>query len=275
MIKRIEITSSKIKKEVKLLLISDIHKSKYIKKDNLIKLKEKIKEDFKSIDYIIISGDVIDSPKYLIKEEFIKELTSSLKEFIENKTTYIVLGNHDITGFNPKEEYSYTILNMIDNVKCLNNEDIININNISIIGFCPNINYYKKRYNKKNEFLKQFKEFKLDKINKNKYNILITHDPSSILEISSNNSEYINDIDLVISGHMHNGLAPRKLHNIMNHRGLVGPYYTFFPKYAHGSIKVKDTNFIIVGAVNPIIKAPIYNKVYGPDAVILTLKKDE
>ena len=276
MIKRIEIGSSKIKKEVKLLLISDIHKTKYMKKDNLLKLKELLKEDFKSIDYIIISGDVIDSPKQLIKKEFIEELTKSLKEFIEDKQTYIVLGNHDITGYNPKEEYLFNILNSISNIKCLTNEDIIDINDISIQGFSPNIEYYKKFHGKKCEFEKQFKELKTQKINKNKFNILVTHDPSAIVEISTKNDEFIDkNIDLVISGHMHNGLVPRKLQNIMNHRGIVGPYKTFFPKYAHGTIKINNTNFIIVGAVNPTVELPLYNKIYGPDSVILTLKKDE
>ena len=275
MIKRIEKTSPKIKKEVKLLLISDIHKNKNVKEDNLIKLKKKIK-NFKEIDYIIISGDVIDTPKHLIKKEFINELINSIKIFIENKPTYIVLGNHDMVGTNPKEEYLYKILNSIDNVKCLDNEEIINLKDISIKGFAPSKSYFKKHYNRKNEFKRQFIENKADKFTDKKYNILITHDPASIIELGIEDNELLdNNIDLVISGHMHNGLVPRKLQTIMNHRGLVGPYYTFFPKYAHGIINIKNTSFIIVGAVNPIIKFPIYNRIYGPDAIVLTLKKDE
>ena len=275
MIKRIEITSPKVKKEVKFLLISDIHKSKYIKKDNLLKLKKDLK-DFDSIDYILIAGDIIDSPKYLIKEEFIEELKTSLKEFIEDKPTYIVLGNHDIVGDKPEDEYSYQILNSIDNIMCLKNEEIIDIDDISIKGFCPKLTYYTKHHSNKNEFEKQFKELKTHKFNKNKFNILLTHDPVSIIKISTKNNECIdNKIDLVISGHMHNGLTPRIIHKVTNHRGLVGPYYTFFPRYAHGTIKIKDTNFIILGAVNPIIKAPLYNKLYGYDATILTIKKDK
>ena len=276
MIKRIEIHSSKIKEEVKILLISDIHKSAHVKKDNIIRLKKDLKKDFKSIDYIIISGDVIDSPKHLIKEEFINELITSIKYFIEDKPTYIVLGNHDITESNPKEEYLFNILNNISNIKCLTNEEIINLKEISLKGFIPKLNYYRKHYNRKNEFKKQFEEVKAEKFNNKKYNILITHDPSSIIELSSSNNEIIDsNTDLVISGHMHNGLVPRKLQSIMNHRGLVGPYYTFFPKFAHGTLKINNTNYIIVGAVNPIIRMPIYNRIYGADAVILTLKKDK
>ena len=275
MIKRIEITSPKIKKEVKLLLISDIHKSKHVKKDNLSKLKEDLK-DFDSIDYILITGDVIDSPKHLIKEKFIEELKTSLKDFIEDKPTYIVLGNHDIVGDKPEDEYSYQILNSIDNIKCLTNEEIININDISIKGFCPTIKYYTKHHGNKNEFKRQFKELKTQEFNKNKFNILLTHDPSSIIKISTKNNECLdNKIDLVVSGHMHNGLTPRCIQNILNHRGIFGPYYTFFPRYAHGNLKIKDTNFIILGAVNPIIKSPLYNKLYGYDAIVLTIKKDK
>lgn len=274
MIKRIEITSPKITKEVKLLLISDIHKNKYIKKDNLIKLKKQI-NDFKEIDYIIISGDVIDTPKHLTKNEFIEELKNTLTEFIENKQTYIVLGNHDILGEKPEEEYSYSIFNSIKNIKCFNNEENISINGINFYGFCPTKKYYTKHHSNKNEFEKQFNEYKTHKFNNKNYNILITHDPSSIIKLGIKNNEILENIDIVISGHMHNGLVPRKLHNIMNHRGIFGPYRTLFPRYAHGIVKIKDTTIIIVGAVNSVIKAPIYNKLYGADAIILTLKKDE
>lgn len=276
MIKRIEIKSPKIKKEVKLLLISDIHKNRYIKKDNLKKLKKDLNKEFESIDYIIIPGDVIDSPRHLIKQEFVEDLTKSLKEFIDNKITYIVLGNHDITGSNINEEYSFSILNGIDNIKCLNNEDIINIDNINIQGFIPTLDYYKKHHGNKNEFKRQFEEFKTHKFNNKYYNILITHDPSSIVGLSIKNNKFIDEnIDLVVTGHMHNGLVPRTIQNLMKHHGFVGPYKTLFPRYAHGTMKINNTNIIILGAVNPTIRIPIYNKIYGPDAVILTLKKDE
>lgn len=274
MIKRLEITSSKVKTNKKLLLISDIHKSKHHKKDNLNKLKEDIKQDFKSIDYILISGDIIDSPKHLVDEEFIKELKRYLEEFIEDKKTYIVLGNHDICTNNLQEEYLYKILNSIDNIKCLNNKEIIDLKDINIKGFIPNIDYYKKHHGSKYEFEEQFNEYKTDKISKNKYNILITHDPSSIIELSKEKDECIDEnIDLVISGHMHNGLVPNKMQNMMKNRGFVGPYKKVLPKFAHGLIKIKNTNFIILGAVNPTINIPVTNKIYGYDATILTLKK--
>lgn len=273
MIKRLEITSSKIKTEKKLLLISDIHKSKKYKKDNLSKLKDEIKEEFKSIDYIIISGDIIDSPKHLVDEEFVKELKRYLEEFTEEKETYVVLGNHDVCTNNLEEEYLYKILKETK-IKCLNNREIINIGDINILGFTPNIDYYKKHHGSKYEFEKQFKEYKSDKNSNKKYNILITHDPSSIIKLSKEKDECIGkNIDLVISGHMHNGMVPNKFQNIMKNRGFVGPYKTLLPKFAHGIIKIKDTNFIILGAINPTIDIPVTNKLYGYDATILTLKK--
>ena len=274
MIKRLEISSPKIKTDKKLLLISDIHKNKNHKKDNLIKLKEEIKNEFKYIDYILISGDLIDTPKDLVDEEFIKELKYYLEEFTEGKKTYIALGNHDIDGNNIEEEYLYNILKEIKNIKCLNNTETINIRDISIQGFTPNIDYYRKHHGNKNEYKIQFEEHKTEKNDKNKYNILITHDPSSIIELNMENKEIINkNIDLVISGHMHNGLVPQKLQKIMNHKGFVGPYKKVLPKYAYGIIKINETNFIILGAVNSMIKMPVVNKLYGYDATILTLKK--
>ena len=274
MIKRLEISSPKIKTDKKLLLISDIHKNKNRKKDNLIKLKEKIKNEFKYIDYIIIAGDIIDTPQHLVEKEFIDELKKYLSDFTEEKQTYLVLGNHDIDGIKIEDEYLYNILKNIKNIRCLNNKEKISLGDISIEGFTPNIDYYRKHHGNKNEYKIQFEEHKTEKNDKNKYNILITHDPSSIIELNMENKEIINkNIDLVISGHMHNGLVPQKLQKIMNHKGFVGPYKKILPKYAHGVIKIKDTNFIILGAVNSMVKIPVINKLYGYDATILTLKK--
>ena len=274
MIKKLEIKSPKIKTEKRLLLISDIHKSKNHKKDNLSKLKEDLKQEFKYIDYIIISGDIIDSPNHLIHKDFIEELKKYLEDFIEDKKTYIVLGNHDIDGTNIEEEYLYSILRNINNLKCLNNKDKIDIGDISIEGFTPNIDYFKTHQGRKYEFKKKFNEVKRDKLNSKKYNILITHDSTSIIELSNENKEFLDkDIDLIVSGHMHNGLVPNKFQNIMNHKGFVGPYKKLFPNYAHGVIKINNTNIIILGAINPIISIPITNKLYGYDATILTLKK--
>ena len=273
MIKHLEIKSPKIKKERKILLISDIHIDKKDKSNNLKKLKEEIKKEFKSIDYILITGDIIDSPKYLIDENYRNNLAKILKEFTSNKETYIELGNHDICTNNLEEEYIFSILNEISNIKCLNNKEIINLKDISIKGFSPNIDYYKKHHGSKNEFLRQFIEVKTDKINKKTYNILLTHDPSSIIKLSKENNKLIEDIDLVISGHMHNGLVPNKIQKIMKNRGFVGPYKTLYPRYAHGIIKIKETSFIILGAINSIIKLPILNKIYGYNATILTLNK--
>jgi predicted MPP superfamily phosphohydrolase len=275
MIKRLEFNSPKIKVERKFLLISDIHKHKHRKKDNLEILKRDIQKEFKDIDYILITGDIIDSPKHLVDEEFLKEFKNSLKDFIEEKETFIVLGNHDVVTSSLMDEYLYNILNEMDNIKCLNNKDIIDLGDVIIQGFTPDILYYKKYHGNKYEFERQFIEEKPSKFNKNKYNILMTHDPSSIIELSHRNNKLPKEIDLVVTGHMHNGLVPRKLQNIMKNRGLVGPYRKLLPKYAYGDIEVDNTKFIILGAVNPTINIPTYNKMYGYDATILTLKKDK
>lgn len=270
MIKRLEINSPKIKKDRKFLLISDIHKhNKH--KDNLKYLKEDLKEEFSELDYIIITGDIIDSPKHLVEEKFIQELKKYIEGFIEDKQTLTVLGNHDITESPLKEEYLFTILNSIDNLKCLSNEDIIDLDDITIQGFTPNKSYY-EAHGSKNELEKQFQEEKTSKFNKNKYNILMTHDPISMIEITKD-KKLPEDIDLVVTGHMHNGLVPNFLQTKNHHRGIVGPYKRILPNYAYGTLDVDNTKFIILGAVNPIITTPPINKLYGYDATILTLKK--
>lgn len=206
MIKHLEINSSKIKKERKFLLISDIHRNKRIHKDNLDKLKEDLKEEFLSIDYIIIAGDIIDTPKHLKDEKFIEELTKKIKEFTNKKPTFIVFGNHDIVTRDPRNEYLYTILNRIHNVKCLDNKEIVDIGDISIKGFSPDLEYYKTFSGNKDVYMDQFINNKSNEFSNDTYNILITHDPTSIIELSKQKGTCIaKNTDLVVSGHMHNG----------------------------------------------------------------------
>ena len=82
-----------------------------------------------------------------------------------------------------------------------------------------------------------------DKFIKNKYNILLSHSPINILN-------YNLKADLILSGHMHNGLVLPVFKKGNN--GIVGPYSTFFPKECRGIIKKENTALIINGGVRKI-----------------------
>lgn len=110
--------------------------------------------------------------------------------------------------------------------------------------------------------------------NQNKFNIFLTHEPHSIINLSLENNKCIQlYTDLVVSGHMHNGLLPNFLHPYCGTKGIISPQMELFPEYAQGEVKVGDTDFIINGPVNARIETPLINRIYGPSATIITLRK--
>ena len=169
--KKINITSHKLQKNKSFIFISDIHLGSNSKK-HLIKIISKIKTF--EFDFILLGGDLIDSSKADL---------NSLNEFKKfNCPIYFVTGNHE-----------YYIKNSNDFIKNLNQYNIQHISNnskifdnINLIGIEDNLS----------------KDRQIEIVNKNlkkkNFNLLLVHKPSIWLNIRDN-------IDLMLSGHTHNG----------------------------------------------------------------------
>ena len=66
--------------------------------------------------------------------------------------------------------------------------------------------YHRKNHEDKVEFIKEIDA--LTNIETAKYNVLLSHSPvNTIADLTLNNSKNINKFELVLSGHMHNGLV--------------------------------------------------------------------
>lgn len=239
----------------KICLISDIHYShNYDLKifDEII-----INIDKNKPDYICITGDIVDDVSVLdgIKKE---NLTKFIKNLSLLAPVILSKGNHDETLFikhkpfyKPNEDY-FLSLNTIENVYYLNNKTLIR-GPLAFTGISLDFDwYYNKKHEEPKSFSKQLDE-KIKKIDIQKYNILLCHTPSCILrEEVLRESNMISKFDLVLSGHIHNGLVFNFLDNNQS-RGFVGPFNKFFPKYAKGKITKKlndkDINLIICGGV--------------------------
>ena len=166
-----------MKKEIKLIHLSDLHLgAAYGKKDveklvNLI-LKEKG-------DLIVITGDIIDGNMLLDKKDL--EPFSKLKIPI-----YYVTGNHEFYG---DYNQAMNIIDNLDYIKHLKNENIIFNDCINIIG---------KDYDFNIENAK--KDIKELIPNNNLPNILLYHSPIFELE----DLTYLN-VNLFLCGHLHGG----------------------------------------------------------------------
>ena len=183
----IPITQNHKIKNLKILHLSDTHFSK-LKNEKLKnkKLFNKLKKE--TFDIIIHTGDIIDN--YL--NEFSKENRNHLKELKAKYGKFYVNGNHEYLNNEKKEIENLmkklnfeNISNKIKKITLNNNKEKTNNNNkqINLIGIDPlskeNLNGLK--------------------INKNEFNILLTHNLDLIKK------EKIPLFDFILSGHLHSG----------------------------------------------------------------------
>lgn len=263
--------------EKKFLVVSDLH---YHNNVNfgiyklLIQKISKIKPN-----YVLIPGDFIETIDIInLKDQRIK-LESIVKRISEICPVIVIPGNHDFGNFssikdrlNLEKGNNFEYLtksieyfdswNKFDNVYFLNNNQVT-IDDICFLGFNPDISTYVKVGDKtiNKIFIENYLKSGL-KVDKNKYNILLTHSPLPLFEDNIKNSiDDFNNIDLFVTGHMHDGYLPKCLDKYFNNTNigifitpLVKPYpglvcrgmhkykrgYVFisqgFRKYTHNNI---------------------------------------
>ena len=170
-IKNISISTNKISNNCSFIFITDIHLG-----TNSIKHLKNIFNKIKNInyDFILIGGDLIDSSSFDIEE---LSIFKNIK-----KPIFFVTGNHEYYIKNFKSK-----LDFLDNVgiTLLNNEKY-QIDKLNIIGIDDNQNKLDKE------------KHTLSLINKDSYNLLLVHKPSIWANVR-------NQVDLMLSGHTHNG----------------------------------------------------------------------
>lgn len=238
----------------RICLIADIHFSENYNLETFSYILANVKEN--RPDFICIPGDLLDDNN-VSNINKIDNLINFIKQLSDIGSVIISLGNHDITNFvGHKRTYLfnekwYLNLNTIQNVYFLNNKSLIR-DNITFIGLSNSFSYY---YSKPNEDVNKFID-ELDnfiKVRPNTYNILLCHSPVCPLKKDTiQKSKNIKKIDLILSGHMHNGLTFKFLDK-KGTRGIIGPFNKILPKYARGYtfkyINNRKVNLIINGSV--------------------------
>jgi uncharacterized protein len=204
--KEVNISSNKIINDKSFIFISDIHLGSNNKK-HLVNIITKIKE--KKYDFILIGGDLVDSSSADL---------SSLNEFKKLKCPiYFVTGNHEYYIKNSND----FIKKLSDfNIQHISNENKI-IENINLIGIDDNIST-------ENQI-----EIINNKINEENFNLLLIHKPSVWSNVRSR-------IDLMLSGHTHNG-------QIFPFNFLVRIQF----KYKFGIYNFNDSNLYVSSGSGP------------------------
>lgn len=244
------LSSKKLKKNITFIHIGDIHYNETTSTKKLEYIKYAIEDAHP--DYIFITGDLLDRPKITKNKEKIKLLVSWLNSLGNIAKVFISLGNHDIIL---EEDYKFfNKLNDINNIYVLNNQSYED-ENVFISGFTLPTNYYYniEKHEDENALLETLQNnFNLvTNLPKKKYKVALIHSP--ILLSEKKVIEKLKEYDLILSGHMHNGLIPRILDKIIkNNYGLISPDKRFFAKNTRGKIKTEYYTIIITGGITKL-----------------------
>lgn len=227
----------------RIILLTDIHyhSCKDIKKLNKV-FDSLLDEKF---DYICISGDIIDAGTINDMDDYINWLT----KLAGLSKVMISLGGHDIVRSKKSSEYYYnnefyTRIKGIKNVYLLDNE-VYEEDDIRFIGITLPLDFYYK-YNENTNYFKRYVNNTFNEFT-DKYNILLCHTPIPLTNLENYDEiKLLNNVQLVLSGHMHGGIVPSFLRDKMKGRGIFSPHgRNMFPKNSYGLIKKGNTSIVI------------------------------
>ena len=246
----IEISNKKVPQSFDnytIIHVSDLHNKKFgYNQKNLI---NKIKEQ--SPDIIAITGDLI-----YRRSDDISNAVKFIEEIVKIAPVYFVNGNHEIQSNNYDD-----IRNILSNLGVITLEgkslNLYRENEyITISGVNDPCYYRELKKSSKDTMIYMLSKITIDK---NKYNILLSHVPHMIDLYSSFG------YDLVFSGHAHGGQF-----RIPFLGGIYAPEQGFFPKYTSVKYKLSETTEIVSrGLGRSIIPIRIFN---NPEIVLCKLK---
>lgn len=281
-VKMIDISSSKILEPKTILSMGDIHymnnNGKILGLSNLKSVHKVIFEngDMPKIDTILITGDVINDVRDLEDKNYRKNISSSLKSFTSGIPTFVSYGNHDqmtkdtIRKWTKADLQKYRdFIASFRNIYSVENNELVLHEGFNLTAYSPDFDYYERFHEDIGYYMNDFISTFNPSFDNKTYNILLTHSSSPLLEsLEDGKLHTLENTDLVVSGHMHNGVIP-----FTKTYGLISPQSKFFPKYAHGDIECYSTLFVINGPVNPILSFPVVNNILGPSVNIITLNR--
>lgn len=277
----------KFNKDRTVVNMSDIH-SNVVALNNIVKLLEEIKAS-----YIYVPGDTLDS----IDNPHNKEIMELLKKVGNISQTFLSVGNHEMCELSyetgKKEEveskdyidFFIEVAKQTDCIPMISDFSKIDLaDDLSVSAANVPFSYYGKKENL--EQYKKLLENLKEKMDENKFNVLLLHSPNSLIQNGKidRSSDVIRNMNLILCGHNHGGLMPTFAQDILKgHRGLAGPYAKLFQPNAYGVYNEEDTSVLVSNGVTKISATSeagkingILNKIYTPEIdVIHMVQSDE
>lgn len=258
--------------DMNLCLLADIHYYPKYRLKTFRDLLDKIK--ILKPDYICITGDIIDYNE-ILNEANMNYLYNFIMYLGLISKVIISLGNHDLETKYGSFKYPIEMINeikKIPNVYLLDNETIT-FNNITFIGYTETFNIDREKgcedivINEVNNLLNNITD---------NYNILLSHNPLYLnKEEVYNKIDNFNKINLILSGHTHNGMLPNF---IKTNTLLITPMKRWFKKYGRGHFIKNNTHFVVTGGVVKLSKMAyalhLFNPLFAINIDNIIIKKD-
>ena len=252
-INRYDLRSPKIRRTLTFAVIADLHNCFYGK--NNLRLYDAIVTE--NPDAIVIAGDLIATGGSGDGKEGLKLLYRLSKRF----PIYYGVGNHEKKLYlrdrysRQRDELTFALKR--SGVFLMHNSSReIEETGVVVTGLDIPHEYYRRIIHRKID--KTRLTGLLGKPDREKYNILIAHDPSHFKAYSDYGP------DLVLSGHVHGGII-----RLPGPGGLLSPEYKLFPKYDAGIYEKGRTKMLVSrGLGSHTINIRINNT---PELIILRL----
>ena len=238
--------NNKIYKNKLFAILTDMHIETETDIDNF----KNIVSSYEEVrpDYILILGDIIHDTEVSKKTlEAIKQLLSRISSIAP---TYVILGNHDQMHYHNGWTISrcqelHDILNNTNRTILLENDTVTLPDNITLTGIDLSSSFYELNCEKSSIYVDKIKKATTENLNPNSYNIIMQHTPNNLFEKDVvKNIPFFDNADLALAGHLHNGLVPSYISNIIKgNRGIVGyqgNQLVLFKNFCRGKIAIND-----------------------------------
>ena len=264
--------SDKIQNSIKLFCITDMHYTFYSDK----KLSALIDIIYKEKpNYVVFTGDLIDSVSK-VDSSSLDKLYSFFKTITSKYKVIFVKGNHDVRDVYRLDfdiNYFFNKVFKLKNFYYLNNKSC-EFDDIHFYGIeMDNEYYYRFRENMYNKLLDGIND-KL--ICNKKYNILLFHSPIQLFKDKVfSKIKDVDKIDLVLSGHMHNGLIPYFLDFGKNKFGILSPGKKVLAKYSRNMKSYNKTKLLVLYPLTFYYKLEKLNleRIFKPGYTIINIEK--
>ncbi len=256
-IKEYVISSSKLKKDETMVLLSDLHSKSFGNKNE--KLKAAI--DRISPDKILVAGDIYTASKY----EDVSTAEDLMRHLAFKYPVYYGNGNHEHkTQLYPEvfgdiyQKYA-AVLKETGIRHLVNEKAVLPEENAEIFGAQIDRMYFgkMKRVSMEADYMTEL----LGKPENKRFTILIAHNPDYFEAYAGWGA------DLVVAGHVHGGLMKLPFLG-----GVISPALKLFPKYDGGKFE-KDGSVMILGRGLGTHTLPI--RIFNPGELVVVRCKAE